>query len=510
MDLLIGADIGSSALKAVMVSPDGEVLGVAEHAYPMHRPHPGWAENDPDDWLRALAVVVPALLEQAGITGEEVAGLCVVGQRDPVVLLDGGDRVLSPAIHWTDRRDPGGTAAVFDRVGRERILDVSGVPATPGLVLPNLDWTRRVMPDVWARVQSALQPKDYVRHRLTGDRSTDTSSLSRSNLNDWQTDSWSEELCDAAGIPMGILPPVLHGAWEATTTLTPEAAGWLGLSTRVVVAAGGGDDQAATLGCGALAPGELSLGTGSSLAWRAVVREPRVDRAGQMCIARHVVPDSFIYEMIAVGSGTMLRWFRESLGGTPGAIPSYEALIEEAAAVQPGSNGLLFYPYPDGATLPEDRPAARGAFLGVTAGLRRGHFVRAILEGIAFLYPSMLGILEAAGVSADRLTIIDGESRSAVWNQLKADVCGRELRTTAVPEASAMGAAILAGTACGAYATPEQGARALAAPGPVFIPDRAVHATYEPIQSGWEAAQPHVFAAFEARDVGSQSRAVRD
>jgi xylulokinase len=497
--LLIGADIGSSALKAVIVDPGRGVLGVAEHAYPMHRPHPGWAENDPDDWLRALAAAVPALLGQVGAIGEDVGGLCVVGQRDPVVLLDGADRVLAPAIHWTDRRDPEGTAAIFDRVGRERILQVSGVPATPGLVLPNLDWTRRAMPDTWAGIRCALQPKDYVRHRLTGDRSTDTSSLSRSHLNDWRTDAWSPELCEAAAIPMSILPPVLHGSWEATGTLTPEAAGWLGLTTRVVVAAGGGDDQAATLGSGVLAPGELSLGTGSSLAWRAVVRTPQVDATGRMCIARHVVADAYIYEMIAVGSGTMLRWFRESLGGAQGAIPSYEDLIEEASAVPPGANGLMFYPYPDGATLPEDRPTARGAFLGVTAGHRRGHFVRAILEGVAFLYPPLLGILEAQGVAVDRLVVIDGESRSATWNQLKADVCGRELHTTAVGEASALGAAILAGTASGAFASPEEGAQALVDHGPVFVPDPATHARYAPVRAGWEAAAPHLFAAFEAR-----------
>jgi xylulokinase len=265
------------------------------------------------------------------------------------------------------------------------------------------------------------------------------------------------------------------------------------------VAAGGGDDQSATLGSGVLAPGELSLGTGSSLAWRAVVQSPRADPTGRTCIARHVVPGEFIYKMVAVGSGTMLRWFRESLGGVPGAIPSYEALIEEAAAVAPGADGMLFYPYPDGATLPQDRPAARGAFLGVTAGHRRGHFVRAILEGVAFLYPPLLGILEERGVDVGRLTLIDGESRSDTWNQLKADVVGRELQTTAVPEASALGAAILAGTASGAFTSPEEGAQALVVPGPTFVPNPAAHAAYAPIRAGWEAAAPHLFAAFEAR-----------
>lgn len=498
--LLIGADIGSSALKAVLVDPATGVLAIAERPYRMHRPHPGWAENDPADWFDAVVAAVHELLATAGVAGLEVVGLCVVGQRDPVVLLDEHFRVLGPAIHWTDRRDPAGTAAIFAAVGRDRILDVSGVVPTPGLVLPNLDWTRRHRPDAWRATRHAVQPKDYVLQRLTGALATDTSSLSRSLVNDWRRDDWSGELCEAAGIPVSILPPVRFGSWEPVGTLTDDAARRLGLPSSTVVAAGGGDDQAATLGSGVLAPGELSLGTGSSLAWRAVTHEPRVDPRGRLCVARHVVPDRYIYEMVAVGSGTMLRWFREAIATAPGAeAPSYETLIAEAATVAPGADGLLFYPYPDGATLPEDHPSARGAFLGVTAHHRRGHFVRAILEGVAYLYPPLLGILRDQGVSVERLTVIDGEARSATWNQIKADVSGRELRTTAVPEASALGAAILAGTAAGVFASPDAGARALVSAGPTFAPDPRRSARYAALQAGWMRAAPHVFAAFEDR-----------
>jgi xylulokinase len=213
-----------------------------------------------------------------------------------------------------------------------------------------------------------------------------------------------------------------------------------------------------------------------------------------------VVPDAFIYEMVAVGSGTMLRWFREALGSAPGAsLTPYETLIAEAAVVAPGADGLLFYPFPDGATLPEEHASARGAFLGVTAHHRRGHFVRAILEGVAFLYPPLLEILVDFGVRVERLVLIDGEARSATWNHIKADVTGRVLHTTGVPEASAVGAAILAGTAAGVFATADDGARALVTPGDVFRPDAAITARYAPILAGWRRAAPHVFGAFEAR-----------
>jgi sugar (pentulose or hexulose) kinase len=498
--LLIGADIGTSALKAVLVDPAIGVLAVTERPYPMYRPHPGWAENDPADWFDAVVAAVGDLLTSAGVPGGDVAGLCVVGQRDPVVLLDARRRVLAPTIHWTDRRDPAGTAAIFEDVGRERIIEVSGVVPTAGLVLANLDWTRRHLSEAWAATRHAVQPKDYVLQRLTGILATDASSLSRSLLNDWRTDDWSPQLCDAAGIDVRILPPVRFGSWEPVGTLTTEAAALLGLPASTVVAAGGGDDQAATLGCGVLAPGELSLGTGSSLAWRAVTHDPHPDPRGRLCISRHVVPDQHLYEMVAVGSGTTLSWFREALATVPGGdAPSYEQLIAEAAAVPAGSDGLLFYPYPDGATLPEEHPSARGAFLGITAHHRRAHLVRAILEGIAYLYPSLLGILAEEGVAVERLVVIDGESRSATWNQLKADVSGRVLATTGVPEASAVGAAILAGTAAGAFASCEEGILALVVPGPTFTPHPREVTHYAGLHAAWERAAAYVFAAFEAR-----------
>lgn len=494
--LLIGADIGTSGLKAVLVDPEGGVIGVAERPYPMLRPHPGWTENDPHDWFDAVVWAVHRLLSEAGVPGSAVGGIAIVGQRDPVVLLDDNDQVLTPAIHWTDRRDPAGTAAVFDALGRERIIEVTGVRPTPGLVLPNLEWTRRNLPDVWRATRHLVQPKDYVLRRLTGARGTDVSSPSRSLLNDWRMDSWSAELCEAASIDASLLPPIEYQSSDAIGTLNREAAELLGLSMATVVAAGGGDDQAATLGSGVVRSGDISMGTGSSLAWRAVVDNPVVDMTGRVCIARHVVPGHFIYELIAVGSGTMLKWFRGILSGDD-RDPAYEDLIAEAAAIPPGADGLFFYPYPDGASLPEDRPSARGTLLGINAGHRRGHVARAILEGVAYLYPPLLDILRDHGVEAGELVLIDGESRSPAWNQIKADVAGRSMRTTTVAEASAVGAAILAGSAAEVFSDPAAGAAAIVRPSAVFKPDQARHAIYTRLHEAWVRAAPHVFAAYD-------------
>ena len=226
---LLGADVGTSALKAALVHPEHGVVAVAERAYPMHRPHPRWAENDPEDWYAALVAAVPEVLARAGVAPDEVGALCLVGQRDIAVLLDGAGRVLTPCIHWTDRRDPEETARLYAELG-ERLVAVSGVLPIPGLVLPNLAWSRRHLPEAWRAARHALQPKDFLAYRLTGDVGTDIGSPTRSLLNDWRTWDWSPELCAAAGIPPELLPPVRYRPWEVRGELGAAAAAALGLA----------------------------------------------------------------------------------------------------------------------------------------------------------------------------------------------------------------------------------------------------------------------------------------
>jgi len=196
---LVGLDLGTSALKAVLAHPDAGVVAVAEHGYPMHRPAPGWAENDPEDWVAAAARAVPELLARGGIGARDVAAACIVGQRDIVALVDADGAPLGRSIHWSDRRDPHETGALFDRLGRDRLLAVSGTDPIPGLVLPNLVWTAAHAPDAFARAHAALAPKDYLAFRLTGEVATDRTTPTRSLLNDWRREDWSEDLCAAAG-----------------------------------------------------------------------------------------------------------------------------------------------------------------------------------------------------------------------------------------------------------------------------------------------------------------------
>ncbi|NJC73250.1 hypothetical protein HC031_26540 [Planosporangium thailandense] len=493
---VIGADVGSSALKAVLVHTDQGVLGVAEHTYPMHRPRRDWAENDPDDWFRALAAAIPELLNRTGIAAERVEALCLVGQRDIAVLLDERGTVLAPCIHWTDRRDPEETTALYDSLGRSTLIERSGTLPIPGLVLPNLVWTKRHQPEVWKRVAHALQPKDYLAYRLTGDIGTDPTGPTRSILNDWRSADWSSATCDAAGIPREILPDVKYHPWQVRGSLSAAAAEQIGLAADTLLVAGGGDDPAAALGSGVVSPGDVSIGTGSSMSWRIVGDQPRFDLTGVIGLMPHVVPGRYLHEMVATGTGTTLRWFRAAFGDDR----SYADLIAETAGVSRGSDGLLCFPYVEGATVPLQDDAARAVYHGISGHHRRPHFTRATLEGIAYQYPALLDIVRDRGHQVGPLTISDGEARSHAWNQIKADVLGEQITPSLRVEAPAIGAAILAGLGAGAFNTVEDGLAVVLELAPPVRPDQAAHEEYTALRRRWESVRGQIYPTFASAD----------
>jgi xylulokinase len=467
---------------------------VAEYAYPMHRPRPGWAENDPEDWFRALAEAVPQVLAAARVSARDVGALCLVGQRDVAVLLGADGTVLAPCIHWTDRRDPRETTELYESLGRSVLIDRSGTLPIPGLVLPNLAWVKRHQPDVWSMTRHALQPKDYLAYRLTGDIGTDPTGPTRSILNDWRAADWSERTCKEAGIPREILPDVKYRPWEPRGILGTTAAAQVGLAAGTVLVAGGGDDPAAALGSGVVDLGAVSIGTGSSMSWRIVGDRPRFDATGVIGLMPHLVPGRYLHEMVATGTGTTLRWFRAAFGGDC----AYADLIDEAAGIARGSDGLLCFPYVEGATVPVQDDDARAVFYGISGHHRRPHFARAVLEGIAYQYPALLAAVRERGHEVTRMTISDGEARSREWNQIKADILGEDITPSLRVEAPAIGAAILAGLGSGAFANVEDGLAVVLELAPAVHPDPDAHREYAVLRREWEAVRGAVFPSLAA------------
>jgi len=417
---LVGLDVGTTGVKALALSADGVVTGRAEEEYPLSTPRPGWAEQDPEDWVRAAE----AALAQLG-GGERSVGLS--GQMHGLVVLDSEQRVLRPAILWNDQRTAAECAAIEERIGLGRLIELTGNRALPGFTAPKLLWLRRHEPQVYARIEHVLLPKDYVRLRLTGERATDAADASGTLLFDVSRRRWSEEVLAALEIPATWLP----AAYE---------------SPDVPAAPGAGDQAAAALGVGVDRPGPLSVVLGTSGVVFAALPGFAADPQARVHAFCHAVPGGWHAMGVMLSAAGSLRWLRDAVGGT------YGELIAEAERWPPGVEGLTFLPYLQGERTPHADPNARGAFVGLTLRHDRGALVRAVLEGVAYGLRDSLELLRGLGVEADVGRASGGGARSDVWLRIVASVLDLPLERPVVEEGSAYGAAMLAGVATGSFA----------------------------------------------------------
>jgi sugar (pentulose or hexulose) kinase len=414
------------------------------------------------------------------------------------VLLDQAMRPLRASIAWTDQRSEADLAEFVGRMGRPWLIGRTGVLPIAGLGLPTLLWIMRNEPEIWSATRRLLSPKDYVLYRLTGLVGTDVSTPTRSVMNDLDSDGWSAEICSAAGIALDLLPEPAWQPWQRITELDTDAASLLGLPPGVPLAAGGGDDPSATLGAGAVDTGDLCAGTGTSSDWRLVTDTARPDTAlARGDVARHVVRDRYLFEVCIESTGSSLKWFRDAFGG--GA--SYAQLVEEARDVRPGADGVTFLPFVDGAKrAPWYLDGAAGGFFGIASGHTRAHLSRAVLEGVAFQYPPTLELISPGRARARPITLVDGEAHAEVWNQMKADVTGVPIRTTAIRESAALGAAILAGQAVGAFADASAGVQRLVRFDRVYQPDPQRHARYTELRGRYQATLDAIRPLFRTLD----------
>lgn len=499
-NLVIGVDVGTSSTKTLLTNTHGEVLASTRWEYPMYRPYPGWAENDPDDWVDAVESSVRLVIEQAMIDPARVKGICIVAQRDPSVLLDERQQVLTPSISWIDRRDLDEAEQVYDEFDRKRLIETTGLVPVPALPLPNIYWIRRHKPDIWSQTRRILAPKDYVLLRLTGKVATDISTPSRSMLYDLRKRNWSEWICQKAGIDIGLLPPVVFHPWDVWEELSPTAARRLGLFPGTILAAGGGDDPCAALGAGAIEVGDTAVGTGTATCWRAVTDRVEPDLSSRADLSPHVVPGRYVYELVVTGTGTSLRWFKDTFGArSVETQDTYQSLLQEASQAPAGSDGLFYYPYLEGARAPHFNDDATGVFFGILGSHTRAHCIRAILEGIAFQYPPVLRLIEHySGKVPNTIILVDDEARNPLWNQIKADVTGRVIQTPKVLYAAAMGAAILASLAAGLFPNAAAAVHEMIKPGESYLPNPNNQEIYRQALDRYERVYAYLNNAFRS------------
>ena len=430
MTALVGLDVGTTGVKAIAISPDGEILARAERGYPLSTPQPGWSEQNPEDWWQASE----AALDDLGV--QDVAGIGLSGQMHGLVVLDDAERVLRPAILWNDQRTAAECVEIEERVGLERLIALTGNRALTGFTAPKLLWLRNHEPETYARIKHVLLPKDYVRLRLTGERAIDASDASGTLLLDVANRRWSGDVLDALEVPREWLPPVLE---------SPEISGRTVAGTAV--AAGAGDQPAAALGVGIDGPGPLSVVLGTSGVVLAVLPAYQADPQARVHAFCHAVPGAWQAMGVMLSAAGSLQWLHDV--AAPGV--SFDALLDEAAYWEPGAEGLVFLPYRAGERTPHADPDARGAFVGLELRHDRGALVRAVLEGVAFGLRDSLELLLALGVQADRGRASGGGARGRLWLKIVASVLGVPLELTAVEEGSAFGAALLGGVAGGVF-----------------------------------------------------------
>ncbi len=468
MTLIAGLDVGTTGVKAVAITPDGEVVARAERSYPLSTPRPGWSEQDPEDWWRASE---SALLELGG----DLAGIGLSGQMHGLVALDAGDRVVRPAILWNDQRTGAECAEIEQRVGPARLIELTGNRALPGFTAPKLLWLRRHEPEAYGRIRRVLLPKDYVRSRLTGEHAIDVADASGTLLLDVAGRRWSGEVLDALDIPSAWLPGVLES--PAVSGMTADG---------VPVAAGAGDCAAAALGVGIDRPGPASVVLGTSGVVFAALPAYRPDEQGRAHVFCHAVPGAWHAMGVMLSAAGSLEWLRDVVAPE---VP-FAALVAEAARWEPGVEGLVFLPYLQGERTPHVDPDARGAFAGLQLRHDRGALVRAVLEGVAFGLRDSLDIVRGLGMEVSSARVSGGGARSELWLRICASVLDVPIERTAVDEGSAFGAALLGGVAGGVFADVHEAVATAVRTKDVVEPDPAWRDAYAELRPRYRALYP--------------------
>jgi len=459
--IVIGIDIGTSGTKAVAVDTAGKVVGSATVGYQMDVPASGWAEQHPRDWWLATVQAVSTLMTDlaggdatlktaAAARGPyRVECIGLSGQMHGLVALDGHGEVIRPAIIWCDLRSTQQAQWIEDTVGRKRVLEWTYNPPLPNFTATKLLWMRNHEPESYHKIAAIIQPKDYVRYRMTGSLAAETTDASGTLLFDVASRKWSEDMCAALAIQRGWLPECYEPT-DIVGRVTPEAARALCVPEGTPVVAGAGDQAAGAVGLGAIDSGVTSVVFGTSGVVLVPTAQPIGDALGRVHTFCHVLPDRWFAMGVTQAAGGSLQWYRNQFAQSEKAVAqlagvdSYDLLMDEAAQVPPGADGLVYLPYILGERTPHLNPNARGSFVGLDWNHGPAHMVRSILEGVSFSLRDAWEVLREMGVPLEETRVSGGGAKSRLWMDVFAAVLNRPVDVVGGQEGPAYGAALLA------------------------------------------------------------------
>jgi xylulokinase len=492
MAYFLGIDISTTGSKAIVIDERGAIRAAASSPHTLQSPQPLWSEQDPGQWWEAASASVRAALEQAGLAGDNIAAVGLTGQMHGLVLLDEAGEVLRPAILWNDQRTQAQCDEIHARIGKEKFIQITGNVALTGFTAPKILWVQENEPAVYARIAHVLLPKDFVRYKLTGDMAMDKADGAGTVLMDLKVRHWSPEILQALDISANWMPELYEGP-EITGTVTSEAADRTGLPAGIPVVAGGGDQAAQAVGVGAIHEGIVALTLGTSGVVFATTSSPFIEPEGRLHAFCHSVPDRWHLMGVMLSAAGSLRWYRDTFA--PGM--DYDRLLEPAAEIAPGAEGLLFLPYLTGERTPYPDPLARGAFVGLTVRHTMPHLTRAVLEGVAFGLRDSFELMKNTGLaSIDQVRISGGGAKSLLWQQILADVFDSELVTVNTTEGAAYGAALLAGVGDGCWPSVDAACEATIRITGKVEPNSEAARRYEDVYSIYRGLYPALRASF--------------
>lgn len=463
---VIGLDISTTASKALAVGPDGQIIGLASCPHDINSPFPLWSEQDPVQWWEAVCMSVRNLIRDHDLEPANVQAIGLTGQMHGLVLLNSAGEVLRPAMLWNDGRSSRQCEHIRNTFGLERLVSLTGNDAFTGFTAPKLLWVKDHEPDIYAQIDQVLLPKDYIRYRLTGAYATDKAGAGGTLLLGLKARNWEATILNGINIPAQWLPATFEGP-QVTSVLSEAGSASTGLLAGTPIVAGAGDQAAQAVGTGAIMPDRWTITLGTSGVVFAPCAEPYTDPRGSAHAFPHALPNVWHMMGVMLSAAGSLQWYRDTLA----TGMSFDKLLSESRAIDPGSDGLLFLPYLTGERTPHADPLAQGAFVGLTPRHTRGHMTRAVLEGVAYGLRDNFRLLQSAGLPLpNEVRISGGGAKSGLWRQIIANVLGTELTLVEVTEGAAMGAAILAGVGSGFWDSVESACDLVVSPIDIIKP----------------------------------------
>lgn len=491
-----GIDIGTSGTKVLLLASEGSVLAKSMLEYPSSSPRPGWSEQDPEDWWKAVCDGLRTVMADAGVRADEVGAVGFSGQMVGLVALDAEGQVIRPCILWNDQRSAEVAERLTERIGRQTVLRETSNPLFASFVAPKLVWMRENEPGNYARIRTVLMPKDYILWRMTGRAVTDVSDASGTCLFNVRERQWSRRMMEAMELDTAWFPDCVESA-EVVGKVTSTAAHECGLTESTQVIAGGGDQPVQAVGSGIVRPGRCSVTVGTSGVVFSQGDRHLEHPEGLLHSFCHSVPGQWYLMGVMLSAGGSFQWMRETLRDV--ADLDYEALSTIAEKAPAGSEGLIFLPYLTGERCPHNDPRARGGWIGLTRRHSLAHLTRSVMEGITFGLMDSLVLMQAMGLRMETIYLSGGAARSGFWRQMMADVFRLPVVTTNAVEGGAMGAAILASVGAGVYPGVPEAADALIRETGRTEPSNhsAYNETYQTFRSLYPALQP-CFAGWPA------------